>query len=73
MYSMQILAVRGDRLVLVRQSMGYRNGPSSEVLNVSQFDENVDKLEREVRFDSDDLDAALTALDEMNAFLGGLS
>lgn len=70
MFTIEIVDVRGDRLVLARFSVGYRGGLSTEVLSVTQFDETVEKEQKAVRFDPDDLDAALAELDKLHAELG---
>lgn len=65
--TVEVVAVRGDRLVLARFRVGYREGFETGVLSVTQFDEAVEKQQKMVRFDLDDLDAALAELDRLHA------
>jgi hypothetical protein len=67
--TVEVVAVRGDRLVLARLHVGYRDGDATGVLSVTQFDEAVEKTQRAVRFDPDDLDAALAELDKLHTEL----
>lgn len=62
----EILAVRGDRLVLGRGTVRY-DEIATEMLSLCQWDTTVSKAERLVQFDLDDLDAALYELDRLHA------
>lgn len=65
--TVEVVAVRGDRLVLARMCIGYRDGDGTGVLSITQFDETVEKTQSAVRFDLDDLDAALAEIDKLHA------
>ena len=64
-----VLAVRGDRLALVRWRVVFGNGFVSEMLGVQQFDELIERHERLVVFDVDDVDSALAELDRLHALI----
>ena len=61
----QVIAVRGERLVLFRARATYPDGREVESLGLAQFDELVQRLQRSMQFDPDDVDAALSELDSM--------
>ena len=65
----QVIAVRGERLVLVRNRVGYMSGEATEFLYVFQFDQQLGQVERQVAFDVDDVGAAIAELNEMHAEL----
>ena len=58
----EVAEVAGDRLVLCGVSISYESGSCSEMLQVILFDHAVDRIERHVSFDSDDLDGARAEL-----------
>ena len=66
-FGAEIIAVRGDRLALVRASVSYSDRQGREALSVVTYDAQVDKATRHVHFDLDDLDAALAELDRQHA------
>jgi hypothetical protein len=63
----QVVARRGDRLVLSGVTTRFADGSEKQYLVLIQWDRAVAKIERMVRFDPDDLDTAMTELDRMHA------
>ena len=63
----EVLAVRGDRLVLTRILDRYRNGSVREFLGVGDFGGDPVQLRRTVLFGPDDVDAATAELDRLHA------
>ena len=62
-----VVAVRGDRSVLVRLCIDYAGGERSGAhLLAVHFNPQIDKIERMVAFDADDLPRALARLDELS-------
>lgn len=62
-----IVAVRGDRLVLARLRIEFRSGWSSDFLVIVQQNASIDRLQKAIRFDTDDIDAAMTELERLHA------
>jgi hypothetical protein len=62
----EVVAVRGDRAMLVLMRVAFENGFVLEALNVFRSDASVTRLERAVAFDPEDLDVALAELDAMH-------
>lgn len=60
----EVLAVAGERLVLLVVSVDYPSGPGIEMLQVVLFDDLIDRQQRIVSFDNDDREAALAELRE---------
>ena len=65
----EVIGVRGERLVLTRTRVSYASGQATEFLYLFQFDQRIDKVERQVAFDLDDVDAALDELGEIQSAL----
>lgn len=65
-FGAEILAARGDRLALVRASVGYANRQGREALSVVTYDARVEKTIRHVHFDLDGQEAALAELDRQH-------
>lgn len=65
----EVVAVAGDRLVLLVVSIEYASGQSVEMLQVVQFDDAVDRQQRIISFDGDDRDLALAELEALRAGL----
>lgn len=61
----QVLAVREQRLCAWIVEAPYRAAPSVHAVIVTQFDENVDRIEKQVHFDLEDVGDAIAALDAM--------
>jgi hypothetical protein len=59
----EVIGHRDDRWVGVRLRIAYEDGFAIEVLAVFQFDEAVERTERMVVFDPDDVEGALAELD----------
>ena len=64
-----VVAVFGDRLALTRSRIGYSSGFPVEMLSISQWTEEIDRLQRIVQFDADDVDVALQELDRLRLTL----
>jgi hypothetical protein len=64
-----LVAVRGERLVAWIIEASYESAPSVRAVIVTQFDSAVLRVERQVHFDLEDVDAALAELDSMYAAL----
>ena len=62
----ELVATRGDRLSLSRVVDRYSDGSERAVLNVAKWNPTVTQMERVVRFDPEDLEAALSELDELH-------
>ena len=58
-----IVAVRGNQLVLARLRIDFASGWSSDFLVVLQHDVTMGRMQKAVRFDLDDVEAAMTELD----------
>jgi hypothetical protein len=66
----EVVAVRGDRLLLARTRIEFPERAHSIVaLQVFQYDETCARCQRSIMFDADALEAAMTALDELAATL----
>lgn len=65
----EVVAVRGERLVLYRVCIEYPDALAHRMLAISQFDARIDLVERFVTFDPDDVDAAIHELDRLMAGL----
>jgi hypothetical protein len=66
---LEMLAVRGDHLVLTRIVDRYGDGSTREFLGIEYFAGDPLQSRLAVMFDPDDLDAALTELDRLHAEL----
>ena len=66
-FGVEILAVRGDRLVLCRASVTYASQQGREALSVVTYDRSVQKSTQHMHFDLDDVDSALAELDRQHA------
>lgn len=64
-----VVAIRGERLVAWTIEASYESAPSVRAVIVTQFDSAVLRVERQVHFDLEDVDAALAELDSMYAAL----
>ena len=62
----EYLAARGERLILNRVMTRFADGSVKDYLTVVQWNPALTKCERQVRFDVDDLDAALAELDRLH-------
>jgi hypothetical protein len=62
----EVVAVRGERLVLYWVCLEYRDSWTTRMLAISQFDTRADLLERFITFDPEDLDAAVDELDRLS-------
>jgi hypothetical protein len=65
----EVVAVRGERLALYRIGLDYPDGQDNHQLAITQFDAEVDLVERFITFDPDDVDAALDELNRLSADL----
>jgi len=65
----EVVAVRGEGLVLYRIGLSYPDGLDNHQLAISQFSAQVDRVERFITFDPDDPGAALDELDRVRANL----
>jgi len=66
----EVLAVRGERLALVRSRIDFPEREYATVsLQVFQYDVTVTRCQRSIVFDLADLDAAIDALEELAAAL----
>lgn len=65
----EVLAVRGDRLVLFRSHVGYEDGSAIEQLIVYGLSADM-RVRHAVMFDVDNLDAAFAELDRLHAEIG---
>lgn len=66
----EVLAVRGDRLALVRSRIDFPERAHETVsLQVFQYDVTVTRCQRSIVFDVADIDAAIDVLDELAAAL----
>ena len=61
----EVEAVFGERLALTRTRIGYSSGFPVEMLSVTQWNEEIDRLQKIVQFDGDDVDGALQELDRL--------
>ena len=60
-----VIAVRGERLALCVRSLRLKEWDAVRSLAIVQFDEQVDLLERWVRFELDQLEEAIDELAQM--------
>lgn len=65
----EVVAVFGERLALTRTRIGYSSGFPVELLSVSQWNEKIDRVQKIVQFDGDDLDGALQELNRLRLAL----
>lgn len=63
----EVVAVAGDRLVLLAISIDYASGQTIEMLQAVLFDDAIDRQQRIVSFDIDDRDVALAELRLLHA------
>jgi len=63
----EVVAVRGDRLVLTRMTVRYRDGSLREFLAIADIDGEPARLQRAVLFDCDHFDDAIAELDRLDA------
>lgn len=66
----EVVAVRGERLVLFLARVEYEQGPSTEMLIVYGLSVDM-RAQHSVMFDTDDVDAALAELDRLHAEIEG--
>jgi hypothetical protein len=64
-----VVAAFGDRLALTRTRIAYSSGFPVDMLSLSQWTEETDRLQKLVQFDSDDMAEALRELDRLRAAL----
>jgi len=65
----EVVAMFGERLALTRTRIGYSSGFPVEMLSVTQWTEETDRLHKIVQFDGDDVDGALQELDRLRLAL----
>jgi hypothetical protein len=65
----EVVAVRGERLVLYWIGLVYSDSLTNRLLAISQFDVQVDLVERFITFDPEDPEAAVDELDRLSASL----
>ena len=65
----EVLEVRGERLTLLKRSLAQNDWDAVESLVIVQYDENIDLVQRWVRFDLEQLDEARAVLDQMYALI----
>ena len=63
----EFVAVRGQRMSLARVVNRYADGSINEFLALVRWNSDVNRLELTIRFDLDDLDAAVAELDRLHA------
>ncbi len=62
----RIVATRGERLALAHNKIEYPDGVAIELLSLVRLTADLDRMDREVDFDVDDLEAALAELDRLD-------
>jgi hypothetical protein len=65
-WSIEILAVRGERFAAVAILTDYGNGMLSDAIDVIGLDATLSLMQRQVTFDRDDVDGAIAELDRMH-------
>jgi hypothetical protein len=65
----EVVAVRGERLVLYWIGLVYSDSLTNRLLAISQFDVQVELVERFITFDPEDPEAAVDELDRLSASL----
>lgn len=63
----QIVATRGQRLALAHNRIEYPDGIAIELLSLVQLAADLGRMEIEIDFDVDDVEAALAELDRLHA------
>lgn len=62
----EVIAVRGDRLILARWTMGLGTAGEIQFAIVTQLDESIDKIQIICFFDPEDVDVAIAELDRLH-------
>jgi hypothetical protein len=65
----EVIAVRGDRLVLFRTRVEFSDGSATEFLSLDEYDHQM-RTKRIISFDVDDRSAALDELERLHARVG---
>ncbi len=64
---LNVLAVRGERFAAALVCIDYGNGMLRESIQVLALDASLSLLQRQVDFDTEDIDAAIAELDRLHA------
>jgi len=67
----EVVAVRGDRLVLYRMAVVFGETGEHEFTVVERFDKSLERVETSHLFAVEEVDAAIAELDRLHAELGG--